>query len=49
MLRGYRMLGAWDALVLIDESYEAHCVSLMDNLSTPLTLHVFGLLHSNNQ
>jgi hypothetical protein len=49
LLQGYRMLGAWEALVLVDESYEAHLVSLMDKLSTLPTLHVFGLLHSENQ
>ena len=42
MLHGYtRMLGAWDALVLVDELYEAHSVSLMDNFHTPPTLHAF--------
>jgi hypothetical protein len=46
---GYRMLGVWDALVLVDESYEAHYVSLMHNFYTPLTLDAFRLLHGENQ
>ena len=37
------MLGVWDALVLVDESYEAHSISLMDNFSTPPTLNAFWL------
>jgi len=49
LLQGYRMLGAWDALVLVDESYEAHYVSLMHNFYTPPTLDAFWLLHGENQ
>ena len=48
MVHKYRMLGAWDALVLVDESYGAHLVSLMDNFYTPPTLHAFWLLHGEN-
>ena len=32
MLRGYRMLDDWDALVLVDELYEAQSIILMDIL-----------------
>ena len=42
MLRGYRMLDDWDALVLIDESYEAQAIVLMDNLYIPLLCMFFG-------
>jgi hypothetical protein len=36
------MLGVWDALVLVDESYEAHYVSFMHNFYTPLLWMHFG-------
>ena len=43
------MLDDWDALVLVDESYEAHSIILMDKLYTAPTLHAFWLLHGENQ
>jgi hypothetical protein len=46
---GYRMLGVWDALVMVDESYEAHYVSLLHNFYTPPTLDAFWLLHGEKQ
>ena len=36
VLHGYRMLNDWNAFVLVDESYEAQSMILMDNLYIPL-------------
>ena len=51
MLRGYRMLDDWDALVLVDETYEGHSIILMNYLytGTPPILHAFWLLCGGNQ
>ena len=49
MLRGYRMLDNWDALVLVNESYDAHLINFMDNLYTPPTLHALWLLRNEKQ
>ena len=45
---GYRMLGVWNALVLVDELHEAHYVNLIDNFYTSPTLDAFWLLHREN-
>jgi hypothetical protein len=49
MLHGYRMLNDCDALVLVNESYDAHLVILVGNLYTPCTLHALWLLRNEKQ
>jgi hypothetical protein len=49
MLRWYRMLDDCNALVLVNESYDAHSVIFLNNLYTPPTLHALWLLRNEKQ
>ena len=49
MLRGYRMFDDWDALVLVDETYEGRSIILMNYLYTPPISHDVWLLRGGNQ